>query len=138
MELFLNLAWLGLSVALVWGYFAFAHSAPNKRKWLAVVALALLIFVLLPAISMTDDLSAINNPGETDHIFRRDGTPLPLHTDIAVVAIVPLLLGIFAIGIACVSGEQFKLRSLLNVLLDGALRSLGLRPPPPFSSPRAA
>jgi hypothetical protein len=137
MELFLNLTWLGLSAALVWGYFTFAHSAPPKRKWLAVVALALLILVLLPAISMTDDLAAINNPGETDHIFRRNGAPLPPHTDVVVVAIVPLLLGIFAIGVARVSSEHFKLSSLPNLLLDGALRSLGLRPPP-FSFSRAA
>ncbi len=128
MEFFLNLAWLSLSIVLVWGYCAFVRSPQPKRKWLAVVALALLIFVLLPAISMTDDLAAINNPGETDHW--RDGTPLPPHSDIAVVAIVPLLLGIFAIGVARISGEQFKLRSLPFVLLDGALRSLGLRPPP--------
>jgi hypothetical protein len=136
MELFLNLAWLSLSATLVWGYFAITHSAAPRRKWLAVVALALLILVLLPAISMTDDLAAINNPGEIDHFLRRNGTPLPQHTDVAAVAIVPLLLGIFAIGVARISGQQLELQSLPSVLLDGALRSLGLRPPP-FSSLRA-
>ena len=136
MELFLNLAWLSLSATLVWGYFAFARSATPRHKWLALIALVMLIVVLLPAISMTDDLAAISNPGETDHFLRRHGTPLPQHTDIAAVAIVSLLLGIFAIGVARVSGEQFKLQSLSSVLLDRALRSLGLRPPP-FSSLRA-
>jgi hypothetical protein len=130
MELFLNLVWLTLSVSLVWGYLAFAPAPLKNRKVTAIIALALLIFVLLPVISMTDDLAAINNPAETDHLFRRDRAPLLLHSDIADLAVVPLLIGIFAIAIALTSGEKLRPFSLPNVLLDGAVRALGVRPPP--------
>jgi hypothetical protein len=130
MELFLNLVWLTLSASLVWGYIAFAPAPLKDRKVTAIIALALLILVLLPVISMTDDLAAINNPAETDHLFRRDRAPLLLHSDVAVVAVVPLLIGIFAIVVALTSGEKLRLYSLPSVLLDGAVRALGVRPPP--------
>jgi hypothetical protein len=134
MELFLNLAWLTLSASLVWGYIAFAPAPLKDRKVTAIIALALLILVLLPVISMTDDLAAINNPAETDHLFRRDRAPLLLHSDVAVVAVVPLLIGIFAIEVACNSSENLELHSLLSVLRDGAVRALGVRPPPSLSA----
>src|SRR5580698_4959161 len=125
MELFLNLAWLVLSAALVAGYVIFAHSVLRSRRRTIVIALILLIFILLPAISMTDDLAAINNPAETDHLLRRHQIPLHLHWDVAVAAIVPLLIGIFAISVAQASIEKFKARFLTSVLLDSALRTLG-------------
>ncbi len=134
MELFLNLAWLVLSAALVVGSIGIAHSALRGRRWTIVIALILLIIILLPAISMTDDLAAVNNPAETDHLLRRHQISLHLHWDVAVAAIVPLLIGIFAISVAQASIEKFKARFLTSVLLDSALRTLGLRPPPVFSS----
>ena len=130
MELLLNLAWLGLSTTLVWRFLLCARGPHQWRKGRAIVALALLILILLPAISMTDDLAAFSNPGEINHVFRRDGTPLQLHSDAAAVAIVALLLDILAISVMRLSGEQFKLRSFSGAMLDGAVRSLGLRPPP--------
>jgi hypothetical protein len=137
MELFLNLVWLTLSVSLVCGYLAFAPAPLKSRKITVIIALALLILVLLPVISMTDDLAAINNLAETDHILRRDRAPLHLHSDVAVVAIVPLLIGIFAISVARTSGEKLRLYSLPSVLLDGAVRAFGVRPPP-FAASLAA
>ena len=130
MELFLNLVWLMLSVSLVCGYLAFAPTPLKSRKAAAIIALALLILVLLPVISMTDDLAAINNPAETDHLLRRDRAPLHLHSDVAAVAIVSLLIGIFAIAVARTSGEKVTLYSLPSVLLNGAVRAFGVRPPP--------
>ena len=134
MELFLSISvWKlkPLSVSLVWGYLAFAPPPLKSRKATAIIALALLILVLLPVISMTDDLAAINNPAETDHLFRRDRAPLLLHSDVAVVAVVPLLIDIFTVHVA--RHLQRKLQALLlypSVLLDGAVRALGVRPPP--------
>ena len=137
MELFLNLAWLGLSATLVWGYLQFSGARYPDAKWRAIVALALLILVLLPVISMTDDLAAFNNPGETNHVFRRDGSLLQLDADVAAIAIVRLLLDIFAMVAVRLSSDLFRRRSLSSVLLDGAMRSLGLRPPP-VATPLAA
>jgi hypothetical protein len=128
MELFFNLVWLALSATLVWGYLLFAHAGYRDAKWRAIVALALLMLVLLPAISMTDDLAAFSNPGETNHIIRRDGSLLQVDWDVAAVAIVAMLLNIFALVTVRLSGDLFSLLS--SVLLDGAMRSLGLRPPP--------
>ena len=96
-----------------------------------MVALMLLILVLLPAISMTDDLATINNPAETDHIFRRHEAPLHLHIDIAVAAaIVSLMIAIFAISVERAPGESVEIRSRASVLRDGMVRALGVRPPP--------
>jgi hypothetical protein len=134
MELFLNLVWLTLSVSLVCGYLTFAPAPLKSRKATAIIALALLILVLLPVISMTDDLAAINNPAETDHLWRRDKAPLHLHSDVATVAIVPLLIGIFAIAVARNSDEKVTLYSLPSVLLNGAVRAFGVRPPPSAAS----
>jgi hypothetical protein len=130
MELFLNLVWLTLSVLLVWGYVALAPAPLKTPKATAIIALALLILVLLPVISMTDDLAAISNPAETDHFIRRDKAPLHLYSGVATLAIVPLLIGIFAIAVARTFGEKIRLYSLHTVLLDGAVRALGVRPPP--------
>ncbi len=134
MELFLNLVWLALSLSLVGGYLAFAPAPLKSRKVTAIIALVLLIFVLLPVISMTDDLAAINNPAETDHIFRRDRAPLLLHFDVAVVAVVPLLIDIFAIAVALTSCE--KLETLLSSRCSARwrIRALGVRPPPSVSA----
>jgi hypothetical protein len=130
MELLLNLVWLGVSATLVWRYLVFSRARYPDTKWRAIVALALLILVLFPAISMTDDLAAFSNPGETNHLFRRDGSLLQLDADVAAIAIVALLLDIFAMVAVRLSSDLFRRRSLSSVLLDGAMRSLGLRPPP--------
>ena len=70
MELLLNLAWLlvAVSMSLIW--LRVAPRKPAERR-MQLVALAVLILVLLPAISMTDDLAA-QNPAETDSYLRRD------------------------------------------------------------------
>ncbi len=130
MELFLNLAWIVLSAALILGYVAFARSVLRSRRWTIVVALMLLILVLLPAISMTDDLATINNPAETDHMFRRHEAPLNLHIDIAVAAIVSLMIAIFAISVERAPGESAEIHSRAAVLRDGMVRAFGVRPPP--------
>jgi hypothetical protein len=130
MELFLNLVWLTLSAFLIWGYIVFVPAPLKNRKATAIVALVLLILVLFPVISMTDDLAAISNPAEFDHFIRRDKTPLYLYSSVATLAIVPLLIGIFAIAVARTFGEKVRLYSLPSALLDGAVRALGVRPPP--------
>jgi hypothetical protein len=96
LELFFNLVWVALSVTL-FGLWVRdrrnqdpSHQGRNPSRarliW-QLTALAVLIVVLLPAVSLTDDLQACTAPAETEHIGRRisiqhfiDGhaNPLPL------------------------------------------------------------
>jgi hypothetical protein len=70
MEFILNLGWAMLSL---WMLCAWVRMTPRKagQRRLQMVALAIVILVLLPAISMTDDLAAAHNPAEIDCCARR-------------------------------------------------------------------
>ncbi|MGA2675081.1 MAG: hypothetical protein ABSE99_17840 [Terracidiphilus sp.] len=71
MELILNLAGLFVAMALVGLWLRWAPRAGVDRRT-QIVALALLILILFPVISVTDDLLAAQNPAETDSCVRRD------------------------------------------------------------------
>jgi len=70
-ELFLNLAGVFVAVVLVglWLRWSTREGFDRRTK---IVALALLILILFPVISVTDDLVAAQNPAETDSCVRRD------------------------------------------------------------------
>jgi hypothetical protein len=71
MELTLNLGW---ALVAVWMLCAWVRTAPRRAtdRRIQMVALAVVILILLPAISMTDDLMAAQNPAEVDCCARRD------------------------------------------------------------------
>jgi hypothetical protein len=71
MELTLNLGW---ALVAVWMLCAWMRTAPRRAmdRRIQMVALAVVILILLPAISMTDDLVAAQNPAEIDCCARRD------------------------------------------------------------------
>lgn len=77
MELFLNVTWLVLSIGL--GALLFAsrsrcQSTPGSlilSRRTAWISYLLLIALLLPAISMTDDLMAMAAPTDSEQIVRR-------------------------------------------------------------------
>lgn len=74
MELLFNLLWLALSCLLL-GFWLL-----RRKRWtddplrsslaIQLVALALLIVVLLPVISLTDDLHVQIMPAESEHLSR--------------------------------------------------------------------
>jgi hypothetical protein len=71
MELFLNLAWIGLATLMFCQWLRFApDTGANRRTQL--VALAALLLICFPVISVTDDIRAFQNPAETDCCQRRD------------------------------------------------------------------
>ena len=74
MELFLNLVWFVLSASLiVYWIWEFHHSSGRSKrpaKRLQLLTLALLIIILLPVISMTDDMQAVS-AAEIEHVMRR-------------------------------------------------------------------
>lgn len=71
MELTLNLGW---ALVAIWMLCAWVRTAPRKAtdRRIQMVALAVVILILLPAISMTDDLVAAQNPAEIDCCARRN------------------------------------------------------------------
>ena len=70
MELILNLVWAVFSVALIGGWL---HSARvNKAPRLTqICALLVVLLLLLPVISLSDDLMAMRGLAETDTCLRR-------------------------------------------------------------------
>jgi hypothetical protein len=70
-ELFLNLVWVALAVCIVGVWFRRENrsEADRRMQW---VALAVLIAVLFPVISVSDDLLTLQNASEVDSCLRRD------------------------------------------------------------------
>jgi len=89
MELVLNLAWVLMSALMfcLWLRFA-ARTGVDRRTQLA--ALAVLLLILFPVISVTDDLQAVQNPAETDCLLRRGHGCSTDHTIFPAVANLPL------------------------------------------------
>ena len=88
MELFLNLAsaFVAVLLACLW-----LRLAPRGQKGCAtlgtqLVALALLILIVFPVISVTDDLLAAENPADTDSVQRRDHELFTLSTALRQIA----------------------------------------------------
>jgi hypothetical protein len=89
MELTLNLGW---ALVAVWMLCAWVRSAPRRAtdRRIQMIALAVVILILLPAISMTDDLAAAQNPAEIDCCVRRDQDHgSGLHVIVPVAASLP-------------------------------------------------
>jgi hypothetical protein len=132
MEAILNLVW-ALLVMLMFGlWLRFApRTGPNRRRdsgQIQFVALAVLILLLFPVISVTDDLQAIQNPAETDSCQRRDHVCPTPHSIFPAVATLPL---------PVFSGPSFAYfrltapSSLLTPVVDNpALARIENRPPP--------
>jgi hypothetical protein len=70
-ELILNLVGILVALAMFSLWLRWAPHGGDNRKT-QFVALALLILILFPVISVTDDLLAAQNPAETDSCVRRD------------------------------------------------------------------
>ena len=86
MEVFLNLAWAAVSLSLVclWLRFGDRDGTDRRRQ---IVALMILLAILLPVISVSDDLMALQNATETDMYQRRDQLAHEAHALIPAVAI---------------------------------------------------
>jgi hypothetical protein len=132
MELFLNLAWLALAALMccLWRRFA---PRPDKNRpadrRMQLIALAVLILILFPVISVTDDLQAAQNPAETDSCVRRDHE-CSVHHSIFPAAVANLPLPVFEVapaGLLRAIGPGA--RTISGVRLQ-PLSSIQNRPPP--------
>ena len=94
MELVLNLAWVLIAALMFCLWLRFTPQAvPNQRsldRCMQFVALAVLLLILFPVISVTDDLQAIQNPAETDSSLRRDHIVASSHSIFPAIAALPL------------------------------------------------
>jgi hypothetical protein len=88
MELFFNSAWGVLAAAIIclWVRFEERLHANRRQSFIAVLVL---IVILFPAISISDDLWAINNPAETNTWQRRDHLGTCRHTIFPTSAALP-------------------------------------------------
>jgi hypothetical protein len=71
MELFLNSAWalVAISIACLWVRLEQRDKAERRLPFISMVMLILLLF---PVISVSDDLQSLHNPAEADTYLRRD------------------------------------------------------------------
>jgi hypothetical protein len=82
---------------------------------------------------MTDDLVAMDNRTELEHVVRRSEMPLSqLAHDTAALLDIGALSVLFLIGFAILFSRlsRFTLRGSARKLMDGFIRTAGVRPPP--------
>jgi hypothetical protein len=127
MELVLNFAWVMLAALMfcMWLHFGQRTGVSGRMQ---LTALAVLILILLPVISVTDDLQAALNPAETDCCLRRDHACSTPHAISAAFAALPqrafpeLSFGILRIAAQAVVPDP--------VVEHPALTPIQNRPPP--------
>jgi hypothetical protein len=137
-ELLLNIVWLSVSLLIVILCAQSVRRGDTEISWSAGVALCLLLVLLFPVISMTDDLQAITAPAEVEHLMRRHHDAPLLHMGSNMLEAVALL-SLFLPGIAVPAIGSIRARTRGNVTarLDSFVRAYGVRPPPVAVSPTA-
>lgn len=136
-ELFLNFVWLSISLTMILLWIRAVRHGYTKSNWTAFIALILLLVLLFPVISITDDLGAMDNPStEIEHVVRRSEMPLlPLAQPIWALletGILAILL-CFCLAVLFIRLSRFSIQASLRRLADGFARNLGVRPPPIIS-----
>jgi hypothetical protein len=129
-ELFLNIAWALLSILLIAGWSWSIHKGYTRFQWTALVALVLLLVLLFPVISMTDDRMAMSTPVEFEHVLRRSETPL---SPVAILGLFNLFAAIMLVILSMAAFHcyaRIRTRVFAERLLDGFMRAVGVRPPP--------
>jgi hypothetical protein len=127
MEFALNLVWMGLAICMFGLWVSLAPVGEGNRR-VQCIGLLLLIVILLPAISLTDDLLAAQNPAEIGPSMRRDCDSLAVHSDFSV-AIEPAIPFISELSVQMFH-RQGPGAWWPHVAIPPALSSIGNRPPP--------
>jgi hypothetical protein len=128
MEIVLNIAWLLCSLGLIWFWTRSSGSGRVPRKT-QVMALAMVVLLLLPVISLSDDLMAMQGPAETDTCMRR-----AYHSDEGHPSIAPASFALPELAFAFVPLSGYAQVAVQSTSLAPAtpvlVRSLDRRPPP--------
>jgi hypothetical protein len=88
MESSLNLVWMTMATLMFWLWMRHAASKGGNRRT-QLFALAVVVLILLPVISVTDDLMAAQNPAETDCCQRKDHSASIPHSVFPAIAALP-------------------------------------------------
>jgi hypothetical protein len=88
MEIFLNLVWAMLAIAGVSLWLRMEQRRGAERR-LPLIAIAMLVAILFPVISVSDDLWSIQNPAETDTTQRRGHFTSSDHAIFSASAVLP-------------------------------------------------
>jgi hypothetical protein len=127
MEIFLNLAWTLLAVASFCLWMRFEDRTGARRR-ASIIALVMLLVILFPVISVSDDLWSIQNPAETDTCQRRNQIAPDLHSVLPVLA-APLA-PFFAQLNLDVRYFSTSINSPAKTMTVPALEEIENRPPP--------
>jgi glucan phosphoethanolaminetransferase (alkaline phosphatase superfamily) len=133
-ELFLNLVWLSVSLLLAVTWVRSERSTRRKLKWSTVIALLLLVALLFPVISMTDDLTAINMANEVEHTMRRHEAPTSQSVSVALLdAVARMAMVLIGIAFSGACFARVRRSTFAAKFLAGFVRASGVRPPPAAS-----
>jgi hypothetical protein len=88
MEQFLNYAWAAMAIVILCLWLRLDDRDKAERR-LSFVALIMLIVILFPVISVSDDLWSLQNPAETDTCQRRNHQGLCPHSIFPATAALP-------------------------------------------------
>jgi hypothetical protein len=131
-EIFFNFLWVSVTIALGAVWFGTPRRAAKSQLpalGVQLTALVVLALILLPVISLTDDLQASITLAETEHIARRGDTqPLPnqrLH-------LLPVALNVLAIPRipTMMVRESIVAEQPPLLRMHAFSRALATRPPP--------
>jgi hypothetical protein len=128
MEIILNLAWALVSAGLIcfWTRSSVSNPVPRRTQ---ILALLIVVLLLLPVISLSDDLVATQSPAEADSCLRR-----PLNSHGVHPSIIPLTLALPELLITSLESsgpsQEFLQENSLIPHASFFTRSLDCRPPP--------
>jgi hypothetical protein len=127
MELTLNLGWALVSALMIvlWLRFGVREGTSRRAQW---VALGLLVLILFPVISVSDDLQAAQNPAEADCCVRRDYVVASTHSILpTTVALIQPVIAELSLG-----APRFAVPSESPVAAENlpCLATIDSRPPP--------
>jgi hypothetical protein len=134
-ELFFNLLWLSLSVGIfgfwIWSQRRWADHSLRATTRVQIMALAVLIVILLPVVSLTDDLQACTAPAEMEHLIRRIDMQHSLDASLQTVSLLD-------VNTLSLEEDASRLQALLcaprivkiALPIEGFLNVAGIRPPP--------
>ena len=127
MELVLNLAWVLLAACMFGVWLQHSPRTRGNRR-MQLLALAVMLLILFPVISVTDDLQAMQNPAETDSCLRRVHAVSSPHSIFpAVGALPPPALTELSFGVPYVAASGSLPAPAMN---HPALAPIQNRPPP--------